>query len=58
VEESEQAVLPAKGPNKSGEPPAEDLEGRACAKENVRWRRTVRTQRQHSGVIDAGERAP
>ena len=58
AEESEQAVLPAKGPNKSGEPPAEDLEGRACTKENVRWLRTVRTQRRNSGVIEADERTP
>jgi hypothetical protein len=36
VEESDWAVVPAKGPNKGGRPSAEDLEGRAWTKENVR----------------------
>ena len=39
AEESDWAVVPAKGPNKSGGPPAEDLEGRAWAEENVSWAR-------------------
>ena len=45
-EESEWAIVPTKGSNKGGRPLAEDQEGRACTKENVRWPRTVRTPRR------------
>ena len=43
AEESDWAVVPAKGPNKGGQPPAEDLEGRAWAEENAVERDTDRT---------------
>ena len=43
AEESDWAVVPAKGPNKGGEPPAEELEGRAWAEENAVERDTDRT---------------
>ena len=46
TEESDRAVVPAKGPNKGGQPSAEDLEGRAGTEENVAERHTVRTQRR------------
>ncbi len=43
AEESDRAKVPAKGPNKGGEPSAEDLEGRAGSEENVVGRATDRT---------------
>ena len=46
AEESERAIVPAKGPNKGGRPPAEDPEGRARTKENVGVPGTVRTPRR------------
>ena len=60
AEESDWAVVRAKGPNKGGEAPAEDLEGRAWAEENVVERDTDRTQRQGSrdtGLGGAGRPA-
>ena len=56
-EESDWAVVPAKGPNKGGSPPAEDLEGRAWAEENVVGRATDRTQRRGSRDPGAGRPA-
>ncbi len=43
AEESDRAVVPAKVPNKGGQPPAEELEGRAWAEENAVERDTDRT---------------
>ena len=57
AEESDWAVVPAKGPNKGGQPPAEDLEGRAWAEENVARRDTDRTPRRGSRDTGAGRRA-
>ncbi len=57
AEESDWAAVPAKGPNKGGPPPAEDLEGRAWAEENVGGRATDRTQRRGSRDPGAGRRA-
>jgi len=54
AEESDRGVVPAKGPNKGGQPPAEDLEGRARTKENVGAPRTVRTQRRIAVCQGAG----
>ena len=50
AEESDQAGVPAKGPNKGEPSPAEGLEGRAWAKENTGQSRTVCPQRQSYGV--------
>ena len=57
VEESDWAVVPAKGPNKGGEPLAEDLEGRAWTEENVVGCATDRTQRRTGRAPSAGRRA-
>ena len=57
AEESDQAVVPAKGPNKGGKPPAEDLEGRAGTEENVVGCATDRTQRRTGRAPSAGRRA-
>ena len=57
AEESERAVVAAKGPNQGGQPPAEDLEGRAGAEENVVGRATDRTQRRTNRDPGAGRRA-
>ena len=57
TEESDRAVVPAKGPNKGGEPPAEDLEGRAGTEENVVGCATDRTQRRTGRAPSAGRRA-
>ena len=46
AEESDRAVVPTKGPNKGGVPPAEDLEGGARTEENVGEPGMVRTQRR------------
>ena len=54
AEESDRAVVPAKGPNKGGQPPAEDLEGRARTEENVVGRDTDRTQWRTGRVPGAG----
>ena len=51
AEESDQAVVPAKGPNKGEKSPAEGLEGRAWAKENAGRSHTVCPQRQSYGVL-------
>ncbi len=56
-EESDRAVVPAKGPNKGGEPSAEDLEGRAGTEENVVGCATDRTQRRTGRAPGAGRRA-
>jgi len=42
--ESDGSIVPAKHPNKSGEPPAEGVEGRRPAKENMGKPSTPRTQ--------------
>jgi len=53
AEESDQAVVPVKGPNKGGQPLAEGLEGRAWAKENAGQPRIVCPLRQSYGVPGA-----
>jgi hypothetical protein len=50
AEESDQAVLPTKGPNNNEKSSAEVLEGRAWAKENTGQSRTVCPQWQSCGV--------
>ena len=50
AEESDQAVVPAKGPNKGEKSPTKGLEGRAWAKENTGRLHTVCPQRQSYGV--------
>ena len=57
AEESDRAVVPAKVPNKGGQPPAEELEGRAWAEENVVERNAARTLRRKSRDPGAGRRA-
>ncbi len=57
VEESDWAAVPAKGPNKGGPPPAEDLEGRVRTKENAVESHTVRTPRRNNRVKGSGGRA-
>ena len=50
TEESHQAIVPVKGPNKGGQPLAEGLEGRAWAKENAGRPRIVCPLWQSYGV--------
>ena len=53
AEESHQAIVPVKGPNKGGQPSAEGLEGRAWAKENASQPRIVCPLWQSYGVTEA-----
>src|SRR5712692_6351408 len=43
-EKSDRPTVPAKSPNKTGQPGAEEVEGRALAKRNPRQSNTLRTQ--------------
>ena len=54
-EESDRPVLPAKSPNKTGQPVAEVMEGRGLVKENTGQQNTLRTQRRE-GVPSALDR--
>jgi RNA-directed DNA polymerase len=47
--ESYSGVVPTKQPNKSGEPPAEVVEGRPLTKENTRRPNPYRTPSRESG---------
>jgi hypothetical protein len=47
--ESYSGVVPTKQPNKSGQPPAEDVEGRPLTKENTPEPNSYRTPRRGSG---------
>ena len=57
VEESEREVVPMKDSNKDGKSLAEDLEGRACTKENVRFTAHRPHTEAGSGDTVADERA-
>jgi group II intron reverse transcriptase/maturase len=46
--ESDSVIVPAKQPNKSGEPPAEAVEGRTLTKENMDQPNQYRTQKRKS----------
>jgi RNA-directed DNA polymerase len=46
--ESDSGVVPAKQPNKSGQPPAEAVEGRPLTKENMDQPNQYRTQKRKS----------
>jgi RNA-directed DNA polymerase len=48
--ESDVRVVPTKGPNQSGKPPAEGAEGRRATKENIGQTTTLRTQ-SRDGVL-------
>src|SRR3989441_13266015 len=50
--ESYSGIVPAKQPNKSGQPPAEVVEGRAPTKENVQQARAVPAQ--HGAAASQG----
>ena len=50
--ESDGCVLPSKCPNKGGQPPAEDMEGRQPTKENIGQATAPRTQRRISELSD------
>ena len=52
---SDRPVVPAKSPNKAGQPVAEGMEGRGLAKGNLRGQNTLRTQSRES-VCSALER--
>src|SRR5712692_1335399 len=43
-EKSDRPTVPAKSPNKTGQPVAEEVEGRGLAKRNPRQSNTLRTQ--------------
>lgn len=47
-EESDRSIVPAKSPNKAGQPEAEVMEGRGLVKENTDQQTTHRTQRRES----------
>jgi hypothetical protein len=53
---SDRPVLPAKPPNKAGQPAAEVVEGRGLTKENASQQNTSRTQSRQSGVSSALDR--
>ena len=58
--ESYSGIVPAKQPNKSGEPPAEAVEGRPLTKENMdqpNQRRTPRRVNWSSGLARVREAA-
>jgi RNA-directed DNA polymerase len=50
--ESDGCVVPTKGPNKGGRPPAEGLEGRRPSKENIGQATAPRTQSRISELSD------
>lgn len=54
-EESDKPIVPAKLPNKTGQPVAEAMEGRGLVKENTVQQNTLRTQRRE-GVPSALDR--
>jgi len=54
-EESDRPIVPAKSPNKPGQPGAEAMEGRGLVKENTGQQNTLRTQRRE-GVPSALDR--
>jgi hypothetical protein len=53
---SDRPVLPAKPPNKAGQPAAEVVEGRGLTKENASQQNTLRTQSRQSCVSNALDR--
>ena len=55
IEESDRPIVPAKSPNKTGQPVAEAAEGRGLVKENTDQQNTLRTQRRE-GVPSALDR--